>query len=179
MSLQAGQIGEPSIDVFNLLNQAMAGLKQGQSEDIKSSRITAQSHKKIMEDKHEERLHKIQDNLHRLGKGKCLRFLNIITKVGALVTAPLTGGASLIPTMLSLASTLLQGLHQLQQAKNQKGYILSKTDQEMLARVIEEVHKMFDEELSHISTQGEQGQRELQQMQKAIEQATEGFQTTQ
>jgi hypothetical protein len=167
----------PSLDIFAILNQAVGSLEEGNEEDIRSSRISVKANKKALEEKRQERLDKILQNLGQLGKGKCLGFLKMIVKAFAVISAPFTGGTTL-PLALGLGGVLLNGLDRLQQAKNQKNYLLSKADEEILKQVIEEVEQLFDEEIKGVELGEEQQQRELTQMKQAIEEAAQSYQAS-
>ena len=159
-----------SLDVYSLINRAIGSLEEGHAEDIKSSKISVKANKKAIEEKRQERLDKILDNLRHLSRGKCLGFLKFVVKVFEMVAAPISGGASLA---LNLGGILLNGLNRLQQAKNQKNYLLSKEDEAILKRVIDEVKELFDDEIQQIKQADERHQRELVEMKQAIEQVNQ------
>ena len=165
-------IHSSTIDVLGLLNRAMGDIESGKAEENRSSKISVQGNKKFLEEKRQERLDKILENLKGIHHGKCLGFLSFIVKGFATIAAPFSGGASLA---LNLGGLLVNGLDRLQQAKAQKNYLLSKADEEMLGQIIAEVSKLFDDEIK-IAEQGEeQNRRELVRMKEAVEQAAQGY----
>lgn len=187
-------IGAPNkISSFGVVNEAQHQILQSQDEDKKIHRSSVRDKQKLLERKREERIENLEERLKALasGRGGCLKFLQVISIVAAVVAAPISGGSSLglglgLSSMMTAATAiasaalgaigaLTEGLMMLKDAMKQKRILLNAAEEKMIMSIINETEKWVEDEKAALDHSNEQERESLEEYKSMLQDLERSF----
>ncbi len=161
-----------NIDADALLTHLMAEAAQGDREGIKASSSRIRSHSEKIQDKRQEQLDNINEQLKKAGGNGCISILKSVFKVFDLLLKPLskmTGGV--------LKLELGNSLEMLQQAKTSGRLTGLQINEKELQNAIASIKKLLQDDMEQLKTYQSDQHEENQKIIEILDTVQDSFKT--
>lgn len=164
----------PSMNLDQVIHHLSEQISQSESEDNRVQTARIRSHKERIQDKRQERLDNLKEQMRPAAKGGCIGFLRSIVKVFDILLKPLSA-----ITAGQLKIELGKALEMLQKSKEQKHLFGLRIQGAEITLALNNLKKFLQDDLDSVKANEKITQAQEDQLLKIIDEIHQGLVSTQ
>ncbi len=162
-----------SLDMEAFLNKSAAQLTKSSSEDKKITQARIKSHSSNIQDKRQERIEQLQEQIKGSHPRACPQFLVSLTKIFDTLLKPISA-----LTLGKLNLELSKSLEMLLDAKGEIHFQALQIEGKEMQNAIEELKKFLQEDLNHLESTENSQNNNARSILETLDQIHQGFETS-